>query len=610
MRSVRTLVPWALLLLVLVAFWPAFQSRYTFDDVLMVQRNPAVHSLASWRQLIRQDYWFPYDASGLYRPLTLLTFAAQWALFPDHAGWMHALDLLLHFGVAWLVFCLGRRVLPELAAAFAALWFALLPTQVEVVVGLVGRSDLLAALGVLLSLWAVDRSLPDTPHSAHWGLWTAAATGFAFLALVSKESALPVAAFAALWIWLRLPSPTDSSSMAAPGWRRVLTTPAWWGIVAATLVYVVIRVRLFTWRLPLPGVVSAPLAYVAWPTRIRTATWVALQQVLALIWPVHLSPDYSLKQIPLIYTWYSGRFWIALATLVALGAAAFLGRRRPAVLLGAGFALLAYLPVSNWLIPIGTIRASRLLYLPAVGVAWLLGGLVSSLRPMKSRTCPSTAWMMVVGLLFGAYVLTDMHESRYWRDDAHLMRMAVARSPNSANTHLSLAYELNLENQPDEALREYQRAVAIYPNFAHAWWGMAGIMFHQGRMAEAAMYNLRAFDLEPTEPVYLDLAEAQLASGQAALIIPEAHRLPIPVSVPVALTVARSYLALQQFQRAATVLTRILGREPGNAAAHLYAAAAFHGLGDDVTARQQLAQAHALNPDLQLGNGAGPRTRF
>ena len=599
MRSARLLFPMTLLLVVLVAFWPAFRAHYTFDDVSIVQRNAAVHSLANWRDVLRHDYWYPVDASGLYRPLTLLSFAAQWSLFPDHTAWLHGLDLLLHVGVAWLIFALGRRIIPAVGAAFAALWFALLPTHVEVVVGLVGRADLLAALGALLALLALDVSLDARRGRAL--LWAAAAGSAAFLALLSKESALPVTGMAALWIWCRPPQSAGANAVGRPGWKRVLTSPAWWAIVGATLAFGLIRVHLMGWRLPPPGTVSAPLAYVAWPLRVRTATWVALQQVMAVIWPFHLAPDYSFNQIPLVRSWLSGRFWVALMVLLASGLAVYRGRRRPGVLLGAVFALLAYLPVSNLLFAIGTTRANRLMYLPAVGVAWLLGAQVARLKVASGRSGAAAGLAAVLLLLGAVYAITDVHESHLWQDNAHLMRMAVERAPDSANAHFSLGYELSQENQPEGALREYRRAVTIYPAFSHAWWGMAGVLFHEGRMAEAAQNNLRAFNLEPTEPIFLDLAEVQLASGEASAVIPEAHRLPVPVSVPVAIAVARAYLALQQYPRAASVLSRVVTREPDNAVAHFYLAAALHGQGNEAAAQQHLARALALNPGLGRG---------
>ena len=144
--------------LAVAAFYGAsLANRYTFDDVYIVERDRLIRTLAGIPALFRQDWWAPFGRMGLYRPLTKVTFALGWAAAPGSPGWYHLVNVLLHALAAVLVLRLAQRWMAEGFALIAGLWFALIPTQVEVVAGLVGRADLLAVIFALAALLAFVR---------------------------------------------------------------------------------------------------------------------------------------------------------------------------------------------------------------------------------------------------------------------------------------------------------------------------------------------------------------------------------------------------------------------------------------------------------------------
>jgi hypothetical protein len=55
-------------------------NRFAFDDFSIIVRNSRTHSLAHWWQLFAQSYWPQIFGGDLYRPVTMLGFALQWAL--------------------------------------------------------------------------------------------------------------------------------------------------------------------------------------------------------------------------------------------------------------------------------------------------------------------------------------------------------------------------------------------------------------------------------------------------------------------------------------------------------------------------------------------------
>jgi hypothetical protein len=159
---------------------------FVYDDIWVVLNNTLLHSPSRWPQILAT----PWQPHGLYRPLTSLTFAFDWALGGGAPGRFHLVNLLLHAAASALVYALASRWLPRPGALAAGLLFALHPVHVEAVANVVGRAELLATLctlaAALLYLRHGDRV--RTTGRVPWG--TALATlGLVLLALASKESA-------------------------------------------------------------------------------------------------------------------------------------------------------------------------------------------------------------------------------------------------------------------------------------------------------------------------------------------------------------------------------------------------------------------------------------
>src|ERR1043166_5754988 len=95
---------------------PRLGNGCVYDDVPAIVENPLLHSLAQSAHIWVSSYW---RAGLLYRPLTIQLFALEWR-GGGGAPWpFHLVNVLLYAAVAWLVYRLGRSVLPA-GPAFAA----------------------------------------------------------------------------------------------------------------------------------------------------------------------------------------------------------------------------------------------------------------------------------------------------------------------------------------------------------------------------------------------------------------------------------------------------------------------------------------------------------
>ncbi len=141
------------------------------------------------------------DTATYFRPLTVLSFKADLALFGNRRGLYHLLNVALAAGTALLLLAAGRRLLGhDRAALLATLAFLAAPANAFTTAWLSSRTDLLATFfmaAALLPLLPAPRETPGSPGVRDRGLLSPAL--FA-LALLSKESAapFPLAAYAAL----------------------------------------------------------------------------------------------------------------------------------------------------------------------------------------------------------------------------------------------------------------------------------------------------------------------------------------------------------------------------------------------------------------------------
>jgi hypothetical protein len=398
----------ALWLAALLAYSNSFRGELVLDAHGLILEDARVHSVTAEnvRRILTEDYWGTQTHSGLYRPLTKLTF-----LF-DKGHWV---NFLLHGANMTLAFYLGLVIFgePWLAFALAALW-GLHPALTESITNVVGRADLLAGLAVLAGLLCHIRG--------KWiGVAVAAAVG-----VFSKETAVVLVPLMGLYDF----------AFHKRNWR---------GYVAAAVpiaVYAAVRMAVLHGLVggSFPFTDNPLIAAGFWQSRL-TAMKVIGRYLLLLIWPAQLSCDYSYNEVP-VSAWDDFGAWLAL--LVCAGSL-YAARRRPVLLFFTGVFFVTLLPASNLIVRIGSIMAERFLYLPALGFAGCVVYLL--------RQAPRPVFIIVCILLVGrTYVRNDD-----WKTEQSLWASAVKAAPGSYKTHMAAAGDLPFA----AAQAELERALAI-----------------------------------------------------------------------------------------------------------------------------------------------------
>lgn len=419
-----------------LAYSNSFPNGFTLDSRQAILNDTRVHEVSSRNlsDIFTHTYWWPYDSSGLYRPLTTLSYLFDYAVLNhgDRPAGYHALNLLLHLANVLLVYAIARR-LTRYPLPAALLW-AVHPVLTESVTNLVGRADLLAALGTLVVIWS----------TSFWGVLLGTT-----LAIFSKESAVVIPLLLLLFT-------RDRRRLAA----AVLPIAAFLFARYFVLADAMPRNVPFT---------DNPLAGADFVTAKLAALGVLGRYVWLLGWPAELSADYSWAQIP------AALHWPALATVLAAAAAGLRWNRR-----ALAWAAIAILPVSNLLLTIGTVMAERFLYLPAIAFALCLAAL------WRWR-----AGQVAVCAIVLAFAARTWVRNLDWRDDRAMAESLVRASPASFKAHRLLA-----QTDPARTVEEAEKALAILDplpddrNYSDTW-RLAGVWF-----AAAGRYQRSADVLE------------------------------------------------------------------------------------------------------------------
>jgi tetratricopeptide (TPR) repeat protein len=455
------------------------------DRDLVVGDQAFLADPASLVRVFGRAYLHVVDAAHAYwRPLVTASYVldAQWGGARPLA--YHLTNVVLHAAASVLVLALLRRLALGRAVALAgALVFAVHPTLAPAVAWIPGRNDSLLGVTALAAWLCLEKKQ-----------WAAHLLFFA-LALLTKETAL---ALPLVWAAEGLTTARGPSGK----WRSLARSRFW--LLAAWAALVGARLAAH------PGTAHATAREVAANAALVP---IALGKLVLPAAPTVLASVVDLPKWP----------GIAAAVLVALAAVRVPRVRRGVVALGATAFLLLLAP--SMLVP-GTLVLDSRLYLPAVGVLVMLGELARAAAPAR-RTFAAFAAVAVASL----GLVTMAFESAF-RDPLSFGREAVAGSPRSSLAHFCLGQAYQRAGDDDRALAEYRDALAlgpaevvhndvaviamkrgrwddaerelreelaVNPGYPVAYFNLAVVLRHQGRMEEACDAAGRALAHSPDD---------------------------------------------------------------------------------------------------------------
>ncbi len=438
-----------------VVYLGALWNRFAFDDLPIVLWNSLFRQPGAWRRAFASSYWPPEMGGGMYRPLTVASYAIDWLV--ARAAWFHAVNLLWHAGTSVAVAALARRWAGDNAALAAGLVFAVHPVHVEAVANIAGRAELMAALFAVLAVYAAlarDRIA-----------WSALAGA---LALLCKENGAVVPALIA-WGWI--------VGLARPSRRRVTLYAVSW--IGVGVLYAIVRESVLR---PYAGVFNVAAQFVgASPLQIRlTAVSAFADFARLLVFPLHLRVDYSPAERTLVATPLDWRFALGVLCLLAWAALLVLAwrRGRRVEAFGLGWIGVALLPVANLLYPAGVLVAERTLYLPSVGLALAAG---AALGAWVERGAAPRRLAWVLGLVVVTGGVRTALRVPVWRDQLTVVLSELEDSPRSFDGPARMVGIYLSQHKPQQAFEAFSIAERIYNQLPWLFMAGADVAFNLGR---------------------------------------------------------------------------------------------------------------------------------
>jgi tetratricopeptide (TPR) repeat protein len=467
-----------------------------WDDDIYLQNNAHLRGgftakNLEWAFTANLTHFAP-DAE-YWAPLTLLTRIADAHFFGISSGAMHVMSVVFHvLNTGLLIAALSSLTGARGRSVVVGLLFFVHPQNMEAVMWLSARKDLIAATGLFLTLLAYARYVKH-PGRGSYGLLLLAFT----CALMAKPMAVSVPVLLLLLDFWPLKRAVNAQLFAEKIPLFLLA-----GIAALLAVLA---------QQDVGAMGSYPLS-----VRITNALYATATYVRRAVWPDDLCIFYPHTEGALSVGTLVG----CAAVLVALTAlAVWQWKCRPVVMTGWLWFLAGLAPVIG-LVQVGRqAMADRYFYTTGIGlflaVTWVVADAV------KSRACQRVLAVVIVTILAVAAAV----QVRFWKDSEAAFRRAVAVTDRNYIAHGNLGSFYFTQGNLEAAKRHTMDSLAILPYQYTAWNNLGAIESSLGRDDAAIHAYERAVLLDPKSPkAHFNLGRLLLKVGRKQEAIPVLQR--------------------------------------------------------------------------------------
>jgi tetratricopeptide (TPR) repeat protein len=464
------LLGFCLLAVTLIAYQPVWHAGFIWDDEAHVTRA----ELRSLNGLAR--IWTQLGATQQYYPLVHSVFWVEHKLWGDSPLGYHLVNVLLHvFSALLLVKILRQLNIP--GAWLAAALFALHPVEVESVAWVSELKNTLSSvfyLGAALAYLGFDRNRSRMSYAIALGLF--------LLGLMCKTviASLPGALLVVFW-WQR----------GTLSWRRdMLPLIPFFiaGMVAGLLTAWVERKFLHA-----EGA-EFNFSLIARFLIAGRDVWFYLWK---LIWPVDLVFFYPTWNVSPALWW---QYLFPAAVLVLLGVLAWRRWRGPLAALlffvGTLFPALGFFNVYPFRY---SLVADHFQYLASLGPLTLIAAGISAAPCLLRKSKPFLQLALCAALLSFLGTLTWRQCGMYANPET-LWQTTYRLNPDSWMAHNYFGLEHLKQGKLDEAMAQFQKALAIKPGFVDGQDNLGIVLLQKGRVDEAITQFHKALEIKPGYP--------------------------------------------------------------------------------------------------------------
>lgn len=418
------------LFLILVTFGNSLNNAFLSDDLAEIVNNPNIG-----------NFWFAIT----YHPLGFIRLIFYWLAF--HLGGLNpiffrSINIFLHIGVVFLIFAIFSRVYSKKLAWFVASIFAVHPAISEAVVWISGGGYPQYSFFFLFSFLFYLLSIKGKKY--YW------LSIFFFLFSFMSHPQMPLSLFLIFPLW------EFTFGSFKKNWLKTLP------FLFLSLIFLFVSLN-------------------AIPERTTTLATVHYEQLgvdnpFVLI-PISLSSYFELIFFPKTLTLYHSELFFgqlefiirALIVLTFFAGIIFSFKKNKFIFFWLSFFLIALAPTLtpfrlNWVV------AERYLYLPSLGILAVVGlGLDRLSRSTKFKWISYTLVMIILVALSLRTIIRNVD----WKNEDNLWIATGKTSPSSPNTHNNLGDVYGRHGDKEAALKEFQTAIALKPDYGDAYHNLA-----------------------------------------------------------------------------------------------------------------------------------------
>lgn len=510
-------------LLILFVYGNSFNNAFLSDDIAEIVQNP---NIGHFSNLFTRPfgfirlffYWLAFNIGGL-NP----------ALF-------RSINIFLHLGTVLVIFAIFTKLYSKRAALLASILFAVHPAISEAVVWISGGSypqyTFFFLLSFLLYILASHKKAPFL------------LSPFFFLLALMSHPQMPTSLFLIFPLW------EFASGSLKKNWTKA--------IPFALLAFIYLFISI---------------SYV--PQREQTLQSVHYQQggidnPFFQI-PVALSSYFELTFFPKTLTLYhselsfsSLNFAIrALLTLLFLAGLAIAFKKNKQIFFWGSFFFIALAPTLtpfrlNWLV------AERYLYLPVLGLIAITAiGLNKLLQQPKLKQTVYIIFTVIVITLSIRTIIRNID----WHNEDNLWIATGKTSPSSPNTHNNLGDVYGRRGDKQAALKEFQTAIALKPNYGDAYHNLANTYNELGQTDKALENYQNALKYNPNLwQSYQNIAAIYFQQKKYDLALENIQKgiIVSPNNLNLRLVLGIIYLNMGDKQKAKETFNLILSVDPNN----------------------------------------------
>lgn len=515
-----------LAILVLLVYAVSLPNEFLSDDIPAIVQNP---------QITSPNYFFgPQFFPFHFNPRNFFLFLIH-KIFGLNPAPFRFLNIISHLGVVFLVYLLTHFFFPPPIPLFSASLYAVHPILTEAVIWISGGPYSNGAFFLLLSLvfWIVWQK-----NQKIWLYFSS--LGSFFAALLFTERVIWFPAILLLYD-LFFGNLKKTGKHLIPFFILV----AWWtsyllGLTGKRLT------ALETAYYQEPGL-DNPLIKIP----------IAVTSYLELIfWPRKLTFYHS--ELNFTQTEYFLRIAIFIAFL---GLILYLLKKERRLAFWLVFFLATLSPTLTPL-RIAWVVAERYVYLGTAGILILVAFLV---QKIGEKTNNQKISLIILGILITALSIRTVFRISDWRNQDTLWLTTAKYSPSSHQNHNNLGDMYARHGDYQKAIEEFQKAIALKPNYADAYHNLANI-YHQINRDDLAEENYKkALEFNPS--------------------LWQSHQ-----------NLAALYFLHQNFDLAEQHLSKAIELNPQNAELYVNLGILYFKIGQKDKARQTFQKALTLDP--------------